>query len=128
MIRLVETFSGASYSLVPGASEGRLLWLRGTTLTTQALDPDREKLLGEPVPGVNGVEALPAYKSFTVSNTGTILYNREGDGYELTWFDRQGRALNTIGPLQPYNSVSLSPDGNSAVVSLIDPSGYRDLW
>jgi Tol biopolymer transport system component len=68
------------------------------------------------------------YRSFTVSTTGTILYNREGDGYQLTWFDRQGKVLEQVGRLQHYSSLDLSPTGALVALSLIDSSGNRDLW
>src|SRR5262249_22714265 len=55
-------------------------------------------------------------------------YNREGDPYQLTWFNREGRPVEKLGPLQRYNSVNLSPDNASAAVSLVDSSGSRDIW
>src|SRR5262249_20874307 len=107
-VTLAESNSGASYSATSDGTRGYLLWLRGTTLSAQELDAEHSKLLGDPVtvPNVSAVQTAPASRSFTVSNIGTMLYNGEGDGYQLTWFDREGRVLNRIGPLQRYSSFS----------------------
>ena len=47
----------------------------------------------------------------------------------LTWFDRTGKPIGTVGPEKEYSEVRLSPDGKSAGVVIPDPdSGNRDIW
>jgi hypothetical protein len=45
----------------------------------------------------------------------------------LTWFDRTGKALGTLGAPGLYNNVALSPDGIRAVVVQGGPQ-RTDLW
>jgi Tol biopolymer transport system component len=48
---------------------------------------------------------------------------------ELTWFDRQGQKLSTIGDRGDYTDVAISPDGLRVITSVMDPAqGTRDLW
>jgi dipeptidyl aminopeptidase/acylaminoacyl peptidase len=47
----------------------------------------------------------------------------------LTWFDRAGKILSTVGPLADHGNIELSPDGTRIAVAILDRSiGTRDLW
>src|SRR6185503_12218577 len=47
----------------------------------------------------------------------------------LTWFDRTGKPIATIGPERDFSEVRISPDGKTAAVVIPDPdSGNRDIW
>jgi Tol biopolymer transport system component len=92
----------------------------------QPFDTGRLELAGEPV-------ALGASVStgYSVSSTGTLVYTGlTASGRQLTWFDRQGKALGTIGPEGAYNGVTLSPDGRSVAFSqgLTGTQGRSDIW
>jgi Tol biopolymer transport system component len=48
---------------------------------------------------------------------------------QLTWFDRDGRTLGTLGERGIHEFLELSPDDSHASVSILDPlRGTRDIW
>jgi Tol biopolymer transport system component len=50
-------------------------------------------------------------------------------GFQLVWFDREGKSLSELGPPGAYNNVALSPDGKRVAVARTDPqAGTFDLW
>jgi Tol biopolymer transport system component len=47
----------------------------------------------------------------------------------LTWFDRQGKVLGTLGEPAQYRTLSVSPDGKQVAVERTDPqTENRDIW
>jgi Tol biopolymer transport system component/predicted Ser/Thr protein kinase len=106
--------SGADYLLYP--KDGNL-WAQRFDTTAGSLD-------GEPVvlSGDVGV--------FTISNTGTLVARRVGmEQTQLTWFDRSGKMLDTLGEPADYPGVQLSPDDKHvAVVVHRAVSGYFAIW
>ena len=126
---LIEGGSNAQYA------NGHVLFLRGGSLFTQRFDPDRLQLQGEAIPLVTEVQTADQSVSsvtgaFTVSQTGMLAYQAPSRIVtELTWFDRQGEKLGTIGDRGDYTDVAISPDGARVVTSVMDPAhGTRDLW
>src|SRR5262249_44094340 len=65
---------------------------------------------------------------FSVSADGTILFGGGSDRLQLTWFNREGRALSTVGRPDHYVGVRISPDGGRASAAITDQEGKRDLW
>jgi hypothetical protein len=127
---LVQGGSNAKYA------DGFLVFLRGRTLMAQAFDPVRLELRGEAttiteqlqVPGAGETGTAGA---FSVSDAGIMAYQTglEVVRSQLAWFDRSGRQIALLGDQADYAEVALSPDGQRAAVSLIDPArGARDLW
>ena len=119
--------------LVPSEDPGwgYLLFLRHQVLMAQKFDLARQKLNGEAVPvaenvGDNGIAA--GY--FSVSDNGILAFRaNEGRDSQLTFFDREGNALKTIGDPGEYNTLALSPDGTSVAVERIDSQTRNsDLW
>ncbi len=48
---------------------------------------------------------------------------------QLTWFDRAGKTLGTVGPLGDHGNIELSPDGSRIASALSDKTiGTRDIW
>jgi dipeptidyl aminopeptidase/acylaminoacyl peptidase len=48
---------------------------------------------------------------------------------QLTWFDRTGKSLGTVGPLADHGNIELSPDGARVASARIDRAlGTRDIW
>lgn len=126
--RLMNFTSNAIY-----VAPGYLLTMRQLTLVAQRFDPDKLELSGDPFPVVEGVDIVPGlgFGLFSVSQTGLLVY-RSGSGgnVDLTWFDRTGKRLGTLGPAGAFNNPSLSPDEKRLAVSLIDPLGRltSDIW
>src|ERR1700722_10584941 len=47
----------------------------------------------------------------------------------LTWFDRQGKAVGTIGDPGVYRTLAISPDGKRVAAERTDPQTQnRDIW
>jgi Tol biopolymer transport system component len=109
-----------------------LLWLRQNVLTAQPFDPDQGRLFGDPttVPGAETVSANTGtgFSRFSVSNDGAILFTSGTDRFQPTWFNREGKAIGTVGPPNRYVAIRISPDGNRAVTAIVDALEKRDLW
>jgi Tol biopolymer transport system component len=124
--QLVATDYGALYAPSPDSDSGRLLFLRGGTLLAQPFDPRRLKLTGEPASVAEQVESYASYGFFSASTNGVLTYwTKPSSGafgfFQLTWYDRQGKAVGKVGePGFPFY-VALSPDGSRAAVMSIEP-------
>ncbi len=85
-------------------------------------------------------DAIPVVSQIAVaSNTGTLalsvspggtLVYRGGDANiasQLTWFDREGRAVGTVGDAGAYDTLNLSPDDSRVAVGLTQ-NNNTDIW
>jgi Tol biopolymer transport system component len=123
---LVRTNSTAVY-----APPGYLLWVDGDALLGQAFDAERLQLSGQPFSLAEKVGRSTTFQgAVSTSNAGTMAYAstmlRLGD---LTWFDRSGNPLGSVGAMGDYVDFRLSPDEKRLAVSLVDPSvSYPDVW
>ena len=126
--RLLTSNSNAAYT-----APGYLLFLRNGSLMAQRFDADRLQLKGEAFAVANEVEYLSsvARAIFSVSDNGTLVY-QGGSGAtfsQLTWFDREGKELNTLGAPARYANPHLSPDGKRVAADIDDPeSSNTDIW
>ena len=117
-------------SNVAYVAPGYLLFARETTLMAQLFDPSKLELTGEPFPVVENVafSGSNSYSHFSVSENGTLVFWKGSDvGRQLTWFDRSGKQIATVGPPGTYNDITLSPDGTRAAIQKID-DGNSDIW
>jgi Tol biopolymer transport system component/predicted Ser/Thr protein kinase len=106
-------------------SAGRILFVRQGTLTAQNFDAQKLELSGEAFPVAERVAA------FSASESGTVAYRSVGGGrdLQLTWYDRQGKVIGTVGEPGRFQLVSLSPDATRAAVSKIDVQSLdTDVW
>jgi Tol biopolymer transport system component len=112
-------------------TDGRLLYLSGSTLMAQPLDVGQGRLTGEPIPIVDRVGSTSnGYSAFSVSSTGTLANTAPWPAHgELVWFDRGGRRMGEpAAPLADYVDLSMSRDGRVAV-SRVDPqTNTGDIW
>ena len=109
-------------------ANGHLIFIRDGTLVAQPFDTERLQLSGQPVPLVEQVQIAGAGSTgvagaFSISETGVLAY-QVGlvTPSQLTWFDRSGKQLGTLGDRADYAEVTLSPDDSRAAVSILDPS------
>jgi dipeptidyl aminopeptidase/acylaminoacyl peptidase len=115
------------------APPGYLLFARDQTITAQPFDPSRLELVGdavslsEPVALRTGIYGDAV---FSVAENGALVFWRGGEETtELTWFDRRGQSVGTLGKAGDYLSVALSPDDKKLAVEVIDPSTQAgDIW
>jgi len=123
---IAETGSNAVYS------EGRLLYLREDILMAQAFDLKALAAMGDAVPIAELIQRAFSPNTigmFSVSASGLLAYMRGvGDyGLQLTWFDRTGKSLGTIGEPRSFSSIALSPGAKTLVASFYDSLGM-DVW
>lgn len=125
-VRLVNTGSSAVYAK-SGSGQHYLLWLRGSTLVAQGLDPRRLKLIGEPYPIADPVGSLNGVTNVSASSNGVLIFGTSNLLSQFTWLDRAGEVLSNVGEPGEYNSFRLTGDGRRAVFSRNYPQG-SDLW
>ena len=114
-------------------SQGHLLFLRETTLMAQAFDADRLATRGDPFPVAERIQTFggPPLGFFSVSDSGVLAYQSGTATNEpqLTWVDRTGRTLGTVGEPASYADMVLSRDGSKAAVSRAsDGQPGSDVW
>ena len=113
--------------------QGYLLYVREETLLAHPFDATREELTGEPFPIAENIYSGGNRHGcdFSVSGNGVLTY-RQGDARSishLTWFDRQGKKLGTVGDTGVTSRLSLSPDGERLAFSATDlKTGNQDIW
>ena len=112
---------------------GWLLYVRQETLVARRLDPVRGELTGDPVTVADpvGLDASRFIGAFSVSAAGLVAYRSAGGGIrrQLTWFDRSGKVLGTLGAPDENNlyDPALSPDGRRVSVERT-MQGNTDIW
>ena len=121
------------YAAPQNGGMGQLLFLRESTLFAQPFDAGRMELRGDAVRVADQVGSYPlrAYGMFSISQTGVLVYRVDtaAGAVQLTWVDRQGKAISTVGEPGTYTMARLSPDGTRvAVTKLGQLVGNRDIW
>ena len=129
---LFNSPSDAAY--IPGNrnTPAYLLWVARDALMAQPFDPKSAQLMGSvlTVPGTGGVASFLGSNrtSVSTSNDGTLLYSSGGNRYQLGWFSRDGKPSGTVGALEQYIGLRLSPDGKEVLVTIRDAVANGDLW
>jgi serine/threonine protein kinase len=121
------------YAPSPDPELGYILFSRGGvagrgyggTLMAQKINPRRLNLIGDPIAIAERVNG------FSASDTGVLVYSTGNRGIpvgvpgmlegQLTWFDRQGRVLSTVGDPGILRIPRLSPDGRHVALEQADP-------
>jgi hypothetical protein len=67
---------------------------------------------------------------FSASASGTLAYleGQASGNLELTWFDRKGAKVGTVGKPGHYGQIALSPDEKRVAVELSEEGGAPDIW
>lgn len=107
-----------------------LLFVRQGTLVAQPFDLSRRQITGDPVTVADTVANGFGGAAVSVAANGLIAYRAgTGGGRQLTWFDRSGKVIGTVGPadLNGLTDPALSPDGSRVAVSGT-VQGNVDLW
>ncbi len=115
---------------------GYLLFVRDGTLMAQPFDVGKLETAGDAVPVAEQVDVFNAGVGvalgyFAASQNGVLVYTsgRALGGVQLTWFDRAGKKLDTVGAPGQLSGFSLSPDGTRVALLRRDPQvGRVELW
>ncbi len=113
-------------------ADGKLLFVRGNTLFAQRFDPSKLELEGDPVEIAEGIftDSNTFAAAFSASAEDRLLYvtGIEKRKAELLWIDAAGKELAKV--LQPgeYGRWSVSPNGKTVAISIIDPSAGENIW
>jgi serine/threonine protein kinase len=117
-----------------GERYSHLIYNRGERLVSQAVDEqfaaigDAEVVvdsLGDA--NLGGGPGAPGL--YSVSTNGILAYltGATVGQTQLTWFDRGGKTLGTVGPPAAYNDLSLSPDDTQVAVTR-GQTPNEDIW
>jgi serine/threonine protein kinase len=133
-----KVLEGTSAAMYAQDSAGRayLLYKRGETLMAQKFNLAAGVVTGEPIAVADNVGGTGGVGSFqpqaSASLTGTLVYSaRRSSGVtQLTWFDREGKTLGTVGEPARYEDLVMSPDGARAAVEYAqgDEAATHDIW
>ena len=130
---LLSANSNAAYAPPRGGEPGYLLFARGTTLIAQPFDHEKLRLSGE---SVSVAESLGYYEGFriadfSVSQNGVLAYG-SGIVYpltQLTWFDRGGKQLESVGTAANQVAPRIAPDGQRVAVARMDlRTAAKVIW
>ena len=92
-------------------STGFLLFVEQGVLNAQRVDLRRSLLAGDPVPLAEGILSISA------AANGTVAYAPVSQAQtQLTWFDRSGKRLDTVGRSGSHAAPALSPDESQVAV------------
>ncbi len=112
-------------------SSGNLLFARQNTLMAQAFDPETATLKGEPRPLREPVSnTFLAKGMFSVSEDGRLAYP-SGSALgisRMTWYDRTGRRLRTVGEPASFLSIAISPDGGIVAAAVQHEASGANIW
>ncbi|MBI2946835.1 MAG: serine/threonine-protein kinase, partial [Verrucomicrobia bacterium] len=115
-------------------ADGHLFFGRKGNLFAQRFDEREHKLTGDPFRvaenlGLSGGD-VSAY-AFSVSSRGTIVFcnSQLHPTTQLTWFNRKGEPLGTVGDLGSTVGIAVSPNGEQVLLNRYDPtlSGFN-FW
>ena len=125
-ITLLEVESSSAFA------SGHLLFNRAGTLMAQGFDPTSLRFTGDAFPVVEHIGSEGSrYASFSVSDTGVLVTARglSRPTTRLTWVDRAGRQLGTIGEPAVYQSLALSSDERRVAVAFASGTPENlDIW
>lgn len=111
--------------------DGTLFFVNSNQVVAQRLDAKTWRLEGR-------AEQVPA-DTWMGGNLGSPHFGTGGDligvqsvrreATALTWVDRTGAALDTMGPVAPYRTMALSPDGRLLIAETAAPGvDLAQLW
>jgi Tol biopolymer transport system component len=112
-------------------AKGHLFFPRAGTLMAQPFDVRRKELQDAPVPVAQNVDITWYYTGvFSVSAEGVFVYRTAAapSTFQLTWVDRQGKTIGTLGPPGTARRVVLSADGTRAIEKDAPYNVPGDLW
>jgi Tol biopolymer transport system component len=116
-------------------STGHLFFVRGGNLMAQPFDAASLQTTGDPLPlgAQAGIDPPWQRGMFSVSSTGRLVYRPTARATsQLTWLDRSGRPVGTVGDPAVHFNLDLSPDGLRVALSKLTQrpaaDAEFDIW
>jgi serine/threonine protein kinase len=121
---------GAASSLVEYCKPGYVLWVDGGVLLARPFDRGSLTFAGDPFPVTTELSTgSVGLANFSTSRNGVLVYQRgRGDLKTLTWVDRSGKELGTVGPAGDYAEPDVDSTETRIIVDLRTGPGSSDLW
>ena len=116
-VTLFQAESSVSYA------SDHVIFARDESLMARPFDPETRQLRGDAFPLAERVTTEGSrYVGASASENGTLVYGQAAADVprQLTWFDRTGHVLGTVGDAAPYSGLALSPE-NAALRSRWKP-------
>jgi Tol biopolymer transport system component len=113
------------------AEPGYLFFVREAAVVAQPFDPKSLEVTGQPVVLAEDIyyAQLSGRGAFSVSQNGVFSWRSAFSVVQLTWYDRTGKPLGTIGPPGRYADIRLSPNTQWVAFTRYDPQGQNeDIW
>jgi Tol biopolymer transport system component len=114
------------------AAPGWVFYSRQGALVASRFDVERGVFSGDPVAVADPVAIEPTVLrgAFDVAANGLVTYRTSGRSpRQLTWFDRSGKALGTLGAADDTQiDPVLAPDGRRAAVARVMRGTDFDIW
>jgi Tol biopolymer transport system component len=127
-MRVVESAGSAAYA---GGWLFYTMTAGARRLVAQPFDADHMALRGTPQPIRDGLPPAntAGYAGFAVSATGMLVVDRpRAVVHQLTWMDRTGHPVGTVGPRAEVIDFALTPDERIVAGLEIRDAGQRALW
>jgi eukaryotic-like serine/threonine-protein kinase len=108
-----------------------LVYARDSTLVAQPFDLLRATVTGEPIPIAEPVRYFQptGAATFSVSQSGVLVYQSHPERGRLVWLDRSGGEVGSIGDDSGYSRVRISPDGHRILFSRVQSRfGTAQIW
>jgi len=103
-------------------TQGHLLFYRGTTLMSRPFDAGNLAFTGDAVPVAERI------RTYSVSSNGVLVYSGgSAEDMPLTWMDRNGKRLGTLGEPDQIGWMNFSPDWKHVAFLMIN-EGNWDIW
>ncbi len=112
------------------AAPGFLLYTRAASLLAQPFDAKKLAVTGDPRVIADHIEqdADTHHRAFSVA-AGRLLYRTASPDSQLTWVDRNGKAIEKTGEARHFGLFRISPDGKRVLIEQLDADGRGDdLW
>jgi len=105
----------------------------GGLLAARRMETNPARLTGNTIIIADGIggNGVNGYAAFSISNEGTLLYQRGVTRLRrfLTWRDWDGKVVQRIGnPIEGAMDLRLSPDGSRAAVTIAQGASPADIW
>ena len=128
------TSSAHSFSYAPpleGEKVGHLLVTRQEAIMALPVNPQTMEPVGDLFPVADHVGSSRSSALFAVSPSGSLAYTTGSSRgtSQLTWFDRSGKLLSSLGGAADFAGIALSRDGTRAATSQTEGAGQnQDVW